>query len=34
MLSAERVALNSDLQARRLDIREKDLNQLTTFIDG
>ena len=34
MLSAERIALNSDLQARRLDIREKDLIQLTTFIDG
>ena len=34
MLSAERVALNSDLQARRLDIRDKDLSQLTVFIDG
>eukprot|EP00948_MAST-09A_sp_MAST-9A-sp1_P003720 g3720.t1 len=34
MLQAERAALDADLHARRLDIKEKDLNMLTVFLDG
>ena len=34
MLGQERTALAASLNARRLDIREKDLNNLTSFLDG
>jgi len=34
MLAAEKTALSASLHARRLDIKEKDLNNLTVFLDG
>ena len=34
MLAAEKTSLSAELHARRLDIKEKDMNNLTVFLDG
>ena len=34
MLAAEKTSVSAELHARRLDIKEKELNNLTTFLDG